>query len=351
MSRGASFSLQRRLQPAFGYLGKTGGNRDRRTFLGFPEEKRRRKNWKGSRRICEKSPSVLIFPVSPGFSPSMLECFDASMPFLRSPLDPSDARSVRVTIRKRSIVRTIALFVSSSLTVLAQTAPQLEFDVASVRLMPPATQRGDTVLQLAPGGFNANYAALRQLAGVAYNIQRVRVEGGPSWMDSDLYTIAAKTEKPDTSDNADQVREMLRALLADRFKFVAHREIKQLTVYALVLGRNGSKLEEVKDPPPHPSTMRGTGKFGPQLVCRSYPIAGLVNLLANTLGSPVMDQTGLKGRYNFTLEFTPEGRPPQPDSAPDLFEAIQDQLGLRLEGKKGSAEVLIVDHAEKATAN
>lgn len=165
---------------------------------------------------------------------------------------------------------------------------------------------------------------------------------------SDLYKIAAKAEKPDLSDNGDQIREMLRTLLADRFKFATHRETKQLAVYSLVVGKGGSKMVEVKDDPPAAPSFA----FGAVMSFRSMPLAGLVNYLANVLGSPVHDDTGLKGRYIFTLEFLRPGRTATAgETTPDLFEAVQEQLGLKLEGKKGSVEVLIVDHAEKASEN
>jgi uncharacterized protein (TIGR03435 family) len=234
-----------------------------------------------------------------------------------------------------------------ALCALAFDGP-LEFEVASVRLIQGPPGAYNTSLQITPGGFKANYAALRQLAGVAYNIQRVRVEGGPAWMDSDLYAIAAKAENPDTSANGDQIREMLRTLLAERFNFAAHRETKQLAVYSLVVGKGGSKMQEVKnDPPGDPLFIPGA-----PIAFRNMPVGGLVNYLANMLGSPVHDDTGLKGRYNFTLEFVRPGRTAAAgESPPDIFEAVQEQLGLKLEGKKGPVEVLVVDHAEKASEN
>ena len=133
------------------------------------------------------------------------------------------------------------LLIFCAIALVGQVAPPLEFEVASVRPIDAPPGFHATTLQLTARGFNANYAALRQITGVAYGIQRVRVEGGPAWMDSDLYSIAAKAENPDTTENADRIREMLRTLLADRFKFVAHRETKQLPVYSLVLAKGGSR--------------------------------------------------------------------------------------------------------------
>jgi uncharacterized protein (TIGR03435 family) len=252
-------------------------------------------------------------------------------------------------------MRKFAFWTTLSLTpaaLAAQVLRPLEFEVASVKLIPDPPGFYNTTLQLTPRGFNANFAALRQIAGVAYGIQRVRIEGGPAWMDSDLYAIAAKAENPDASQNADQIREMLRTLLAERFKLVAHRETKQLPIYALMLSKDGSKMQEVKDDPPGaPSVAPGVAQFGAGLVFKNMVLVGLVNYLANILGSPVHDETGLTGRYNFELDFVRPGRAPPTADAPDIFEAVQDQLGLKLEGKKGPVEVLVVDHAEKATAN
>jgi uncharacterized protein (TIGR03435 family) len=143
------------------------------------------------------------------------------------------------------VLRT-TLLTFCTIALVGQVPAPLEFEVASVRLIPGPVGFHNTTLQVTPGGFNADYAALRQITGAAYGIQRVRVEGGPAWMDSDLYKIAAKAEN---SANVDQIREMLRKLLADRFKLAVHRETKQLPVYTLVLGKSGSTLEEVKDDP------------------------------------------------------------------------------------------------------
>jgi uncharacterized protein (TIGR03435 family) len=250
-------------------------------------------------------------------------------------------------------VNLFRLLILCAITVTGQVAAPLAFEVASVRMISDPPGFHNTTLQVTPRGFNANFAALRQIAGIAYGIQRVRIEGGPAWMDSDLYTIAAKAENPDLSQNGDQIREMLRTLLADRFKFMAHRETRQLPVYELVVGKGGSKMQEVKDDPPAaPSVAPGRAQYGAGLVFKNMSLAGLVNYLANVLGSPVHDATGLAGhQYNFELDFVYPGRQSPSADAPDLFEAVQVQLGLKLEGKKGPVEVLIVDHAEKATAN
>jgi uncharacterized protein (TIGR03435 family) len=244
-----------------------------------------------------------------------------------------------------------------SLTIVKTAFPQ-EFDVASVKLLSESAATHSTSFNLAHGKLTAEYAALRQLVGLAYNIQRVRVEGGPDWMDSDHYEILGKAASPDAG--WDEVRAMLRTLLADRFKLTVHRGTKELTTYTLVLGKKGAKLQEVKDEEPGaPATTWGAGKYGSAIVFQNMPMAGLVNTLANMLGDPVADATGLNidatgqnyALYNFTLDWSVAGRAASPDAGPSLFDAVEEELGLKLIAKKSPGEILIVDHAEKATEN
>ena len=152
---------------------------------------------------------------------------------------------------------------------------------------------------------------------------------------------------------------MLQTLLADRFKLLVHRETKELDVYSLVIGKNGPKLQEAKEEERTGATPV-VGPLGLRWTFLKMPMAGgLVNFLANTLDSPVLDKTELKGFYDFKLEYTDPrfqrpgsgGTPQSLDAPPDLFGALQEQLGLKLEKKKGPGEVLVVDHAEKASEN
>jgi uncharacterized protein (TIGR03435 family) len=229
---------------------------------------------------------------------------------------------------------------------IAFAQEQARFDVVSVRPIPGPVGFHNTVLYLAHGTWNADFAALRQMVGMAYGIQRVRVEGGPTWADSDLFKITAKTDKVDAG--LDELRFMAQAVLADRFKLAVHRERKQLSGFTLVVGKNGSKLEESKE---HgaPAVEPGEGE-GVTLVFHHMPVTGLVNYLANVLGGPVQDGTALMGEYEFRLDHAPVGDV-RPGSAPSLFAAVEDQLGLRLESGKVQEDVLVIDHAEKPDAN
>ena len=235
---------------------------------------------------------------------------------------------------------------------ISQALGQTEFEVASVK---PVGRPVEPVLSIRPGRLNLT-ASLRQIIGVAYSMQRFRVLGGPGWLDTELYDIAAKAENPGTS--REQVRAMLQTLLAERFKLAVHCETKEIDMYSLVAGKSGPRLREAPEEEKS-ETRQSIGQAGFRVTFRKMPVsAGLVNFLANALGSPVADKTGLKSFYDFKLEYTdPRFRTPADgsaqtiDAAPDIFAALQQQLGLKLEKEKGAGEVLVVDHAERASAN
>ena len=214
------------------------------------------------------------------------------------------------------------------------------FEVASVKPVNPPAGPHLVSLIINHGRLNIEAAELRQIVGLAYGIQRVRVVGGPGWADSDQFDIAAKAESADAT--RDEIRSMLQALLAERFKLVVHRETKEIPAYSLVLAKGGSKLK-----PAMPDRKSGlahtTGPYGQrQTVFEASSLRVLVNMLANTLGSPVVDRTGLDGLYDYTFEW--------PDAGSSLFASL-DQLGLKLEARKVPVEVLVVDHAERPSAN
>jgi uncharacterized protein (TIGR03435 family) len=192
-------------------------------------------------------------------------------------------------------------------------------------------------------------------------------------MDSERYDIIAKGEGNAT---VDQLREMLRTLLADRFDLKFHPETKELPVYALVIGKNGPKLKPSEGQAAASGTAPANGPRGNRGVMMtrgglttqvngSMSMAQLATGLATSLGRKVIDRTGLQGNYEVKLEWTPQvGEGPQPPGvaggggdrgaapAPDpsvagIFTAIQEQLGLRLESQKGPVETIVIDNAAK----
>jgi uncharacterized protein (TIGR03435 family) len=159
----------------------------------------------------------------------------------------------------------------------------------------------------------------------------------------------------------DEQMAMLRKLLADRFQLTFHREEKELAIYALTVAKSGSKLKESTAPPDEPPVL--INRVFPDrilLPARNATMAQFASMMQRAvLDRPVVDKTGLSGKYDFDLEWTPDetqfggqGPPATPESTkPDLFAAIQRQLGLRLEATKGMVAVLVIDRAERPSAN
>jgi len=215
-----------------------------------------------------------------------------------------------------------------------------DFEVASVKPVNPPAGPHTVSLIINHGRLNIEAAELRQIVGLAYAIQRVRVLGGPEWADSDQFDVVAKAESADST--RDEIRSMLQTLLAQRFKLVVHRQMKEVPAYSLLLGKSGSKLRGAA-PDGKSGLAHVAGPSGErQTVFRSVSLKVLVNMLANTLGSPVVDKTGLDGLYDYTFEW--------PDSGSSLFASVE-QLGLKLEAKKELVEVLVMDRAERPSDN
>jgi uncharacterized protein (TIGR03435 family) len=252
------------------------------------------------------------------------------------------------------------------------------FEVASVKRSGPQSLRNSDGGPGSndPGRFSFTSAVLRDLLYRAYGVDDYQQQiSGPAWIDSERYDIAVRIP-PGTTQK--QFQQMLQNLLADRFKLVVHHETKQLPVYELVLGKNGSKLRKsVESPnataassgPPPPARDRDgfptlpagrpgfVSGFGPgphgHWTARQQPMSALAENLSGQMatGRRVIDKTGLSGKYDFTLEYDLDlGNPSAAvGDGPvlSIFEAVQQQLGLRLVPGKAFFDVVVVDQAEK----
>jgi uncharacterized protein (TIGR03435 family) len=245
------------------------------------------------------------------------------------------------------------LAILTTCRLMAQNVPP-EFDVASVK--PNQANDGHTSVDRNGGVLRMGNVTLKYCITFAYSVTDSQVSG-PGWIDSEKYDIVAK--EPFGASTGQQPL-MLRALLADRFKLAFHRETKELSVYGLVIAKNGPKIKN--DPPG--GTGDGSRSSSPgHLTSTGTTMAQLATFLAGpraALGRPVVDKTGLNGVFSFTLDWTPDslggetGGMSQKEAkqAPALLTAVQEQLGLRLEVQKAPVEILIVDRAEKVpTAN
>jgi uncharacterized protein (TIGR03435 family) len=245
----------------------------------------------------------------------------------------------------------------------AQQPDRPSFEVASIKPGDPDNPQSRLAMQ--PGGrFVTTNVPILALLGFAYDLRPHQISGIPKSLDSAKFTIEARAPEadspPPSPEGAPRFRLMLQSLLAERFKLVVHRETREEQIYELVIDKGGSKMKEVDAPKDSPQGIQGGGKG--QLVGMAAPIQLLVNVLSPQLGHSVIDKTGLKGKYDFTLKWTPDpsalpppaGAPegPPPDSnGPSLFTAMQEQLGLKLQSTKGPVEMLVVDHVERPSEN
>jgi uncharacterized protein (TIGR03435 family) len=202
-----------------------------------------------------------------------------------------------------------------------------------------------------PERITFTYISLKDLIGAAYNVQRHQVEA-PGWLDSARFDIVATVPPGATRDEANL---MLQNLLADRFRLKLHRSTRELPVFALIVARNGPKLKVSADDPNAPKP-RGTLWSGgrKRLEFDSWTMASFARTLESDVGRPVIDMTGLEGTYDIRLEFASAPpiafAPGSPDAqAAELFTALTEQLGLKLEHSRGPVDVLVIDSVEQPT--
>ena len=238
---------------------------------------------------------------------------------------------------------------------LAQSPARREFEVASIR--PNNSGRPTTFTNpfvFAPGGrFTAINVTLVDVIVLAYQATPIQMQGGPAWINSDRFDIVAKADMDQGKIEPGQLRPMIQALLEDRFKLTVHKEAKETQVYALVAGKDPPKLQPSKE---GEQTRFTPGERG-QMNFQRMGLVGLVNTLSNILHTPVVDQTGITGFFDFTLDPMQFITPPSPDNPvrPDYGElvisAVQQQLGFKFEKKKAPVEFTIIDRAEKPSEN
>jgi uncharacterized protein (TIGR03435 family) len=229
----------------------------------------------------------------------------------------------------------------------AQAPPKFEFEVASVRPKPlegtvyhPGISIAGTRVTLS--------GPVQSLVMTAFGMRQYQIVGAPAW--NNLYEITAKAPG-ESAPSREQARQMVRTLLVDRFQLKFHRQTKELPVYQLTVARGGPKLKESA-----PDAQFGMNTRGSEVTFSGASMATLVNQflfypLSDSVDRPVLDKTGLTGKYDFTLRWAPLETPADATDAPSIFTAMQEQLGLRLESGKGPIEILVIDHVEKPSEN
>lgn len=288
-----------------------------------------------------------------------------------------------------------------TLSAQAKASLPASFEVASIRQDNAASNRHMVVRIVNrpnDGKFYATAVTAKMLIQDAYGVRGSQIEGGPSWINTERFDVQAETddsmrvELKNLSPAQGKLvkRHMLQTLMAGRFKLTVLHKTKELPVYNLVVTKNGPKLHDASRQANlasagGPNASRGTmagfqpGKGERYITFYNGSMTSIAEALSHLVGRMVTDKTGLTGRYNFTLWWTPEmprggmaggpglegpehdgaaggngpaGMGPASDvSGPSLFTALQEQLGLRLKPAKGPVEVLVIDHIEPPTPN
>ena len=299
--------------------------------------------------------------------------------------------------RQKMLVGAAALCAIAAPVLLGQLQTPPSFEVASIKRHPPEGGKGAMLTSMEgppsdPSRWVASNATTKALIATAYGVKEFQISGGPEWMNSERWDINAKVEDsvaaqlqklPRAQQQAQQAL-MLRSLLADRFALEVKRGTKEGTVLALVVAKGGPKLKEVAAPDPQAGVVfspvavaPGEHSAPPQgralvmmnnsratIASNAAPITDLVDQLSQMLGRQVVDRTGLKGTYQYTLQFSPRGSlagmppdaEPSADAAADndmasIFSALQEQLGLKLESTKGPVDTIAIEHVEEPKPN
>jgi uncharacterized protein (TIGR03435 family) len=231
------------------------------------------------------------------------------------------------------------------------------FEVATVKRSNPDQQLGGFRMQ--GRQFTAINMSVSNLIVFAYGINPRQLLGAPDWIEKERYDVLGKPDVEGQPNNR-QMRALIQKLLADRFSQKFHREKKELSVYLIVVGKTGAKLTTAAGDPKADPVMFFYGPV--KFVAKNATLADFAGFLqGGVIDRPILDRTGLAGRYDFGLLWRPEiplggpaNNPPPPsdsDGLPDVLTAIQQQLGLRLEATKTPTEVIVIDHLEKPSEN
>jgi uncharacterized protein (TIGR03435 family) len=262
---------------------------------------------------------------------------------------------------------TVAGSLALTLALTSATA-QTTFEVASIKRN--TSGDGGIVLDISRGQVRAVNVPLQTLIRQAFEVMDAQIVGAPGWVATERYDITAKA--PDGLASGELMRPLLRALLADRFMLTTHRERREMPVFALAWARPdrsyGPSLRESSidcatrnnaapaPPAPDGDWPECTVRYTPgALYLGGYEMAEFLRMLAPLVGRTLVDETGLAGRVKIRLEFRPQGRAaatPQggtADDRPDLFSAIEEQLGLKLESRRAPVDVLVIDRLERPT--
>ncbi|HEY4086948.1 MAG TPA: TIGR03435 family protein [Bryobacteraceae bacterium] len=238
------------------------------------------------------------------------------------------------------------LLIAASLAtaLIAQTPPNVAFDVASVK---PSSPGAPSTSDIQPGRFHCTNKSVAWLMSIAYGIPDNQISGAPDWVRSAGFDIDAKTRTDAAAEMEGHLGPLLQTLLEDRFRLKVHREDRPSTIYSLVVAKNGPKLKPSDTPNPSMGNSLQDGKM--VLKADALSMGSFTRFLSRQAGRPVVDKTGLTGVYDVKLEWSPDQNP---DSAAEsIFSAIQEQIGLRIEATRAPVNFVVVDSVERPSEN
>jgi uncharacterized protein (TIGR03435 family) len=254
------------------------------------------------------------------------------------------------------MIRPRLLVVLAGIVAVVGVAHAQQFEVASIRpnkLDSSGVEGRRINIETSPGNLTMRNVTLMSCIRWAYKVHDFQILGGPSWRDADRFDILAK---PAAASTDDQLRLMLQALLADRFKLAIHRQSKETPVYVLTVGKNGSKLNRSKG-----EGERGVRPSGNGITLENATMSDLEQFLSGipSIDRPVLDRTGLDGRFDFTLTLFDSQLDANPaavkgavaNGGPILFMNALERIGLKLEAQKIAIDNLVIEHAEKPSEN
>ncbi len=262
----------------------------------------------------------------------------------------------------RRHIQIAILLMSVGLCALPAAAQRPEFDafeVATVKPVDSDQHAGRFFKMDGTHRWIATNYTLTNLIALAYDMSPRTISGGPAWMESQHFNIEAITPGDVRPTRLEQMR-MLRALVVERFGLKFHRQEKEFSIYELTVAKGGPKLKAAANPdsPPDLIGVVYPGKI--EVPAKSVTMDDFVAMLQRaTLDRPTVNKTGLTGKYDFTLDWAPDEtqyggeiqKAPDDTPMPALFTAVQDQLGLKLEAKRGMVNAMVVDAAVKPQAN
>jgi uncharacterized protein (TIGR03435 family) len=249
----------------------------------------------------------------------------------------------------------------SSIVQSTKSRPKFDaFEVATIKLVKLEDRSGSYIKMDGDHRYIEKDHSLKMMIAAAYNLNPHAILGGPSWIESDHYDIVAVTPG-EVRPTRDEQMTMLRALLTDRFQLTFHREPKEFSIYELEEAKSGPKIQPSTLPPDAPPAVITT-VYSDKLVmpARNVSMDDFTAVLQRAvLDRPVVDKTGLTGRYDFDLTWAPDetqfgggvGKAKEDAEALPFFKAVQEQLGLHLKATRGPVQALVVDKAEKPSEN